>query len=150
VPIDSRSRPIGVTILSLIAFVASPVCIVLLGLSFYSIFISNTRPLLPEDLAGWVWLCFWLTLITACSFTLAWIAFAAGVELWRMKSRGRRLASASMILFFLLGIVYLLFRETWWTVLGVGICCLSAFFFVYLQLPSINQSFNSSPPELPG
>jgi hypothetical protein len=76
------------------AFVASPVCIVLLGLSFYSIFISNTRPLLPEDLAGWVWLCFWLTLITACSLTLAWIAFTAGVYL-QLPSIRQRLDSPS-------------------------------------------------------
>jgi hypothetical protein len=149
VPIDSRSRPIGVTILSLVAFVASPMCIVLLSLSFYLVFISSTHPLFPEDLAGWVWLCFWLTLISTGSLTLAWIAFTAGVELWGMKSRGRKLASASMILFFLFGIVNLLIRETWWTVLGVGICSLSAFFFVYLQLPAISQRFNSSPPELP-
>src|SRR6266480_1509246 len=36
-PIGSRGRPIGVTVLSLIAFAVSPVFLVLLGIFFYNI-----------------------------------------------------------------------------------------------------------------
>ena len=48
-PIDSRGRPIGVTVLSLIAFAVSPVFLVLLGIFFYNIFIESTPPSFSDD-----------------------------------------------------------------------------------------------------
>ena len=149
-PIDSRSRPIGVTVLSLIAFAVSPVFLVLLGLFLHHIFVESIPPSFSDDTGAFLWLSFWLPIASACFLTLSWISFKAGLDLWRLKNRGRKLAYISMILFFLLGIVYLLIRETCWTVLGVGICTLSAFFFVYLQAPSIRRRFDSPPPVSPG
>ncbi len=148
-PIDSRSRPIGATVLSLIAFAASPGLVILMGLYFFEIYTIYEPPSFAEDPLGSLWLCLFLILALVSFLTLTWISYTAGLDLWRLKNRGRKLAYISMILFFLLGIVYLLIRETWWTMLGVGICALSGFFFIYLRIPSIRQRFDSSPPELP-
>ena len=105
-PIDSRSRPIGVTVLSLIAFAVSPVFVVLLGIFSYNIFIESITPSFTDDPGAFYWFCFWLTV--ACFLTLAWIAFTAGFDLWRLKNRGRKLAYISMIPFLPLGIGFLL------------------------------------------
>jgi len=110
-PIDSRSRPIGVTVLSLIAFAVSPVFLVLLGLFLHHIFVESIPPSFSDDTGAFLWLSFWLPIASACFLTLSWISFKAGLDLWRLKNRGRKLAYISMILFFLLGIVYLLIRE---------------------------------------
>jgi len=138
-----------VTILSLLAFAGSPGLIVLMGKFFFNIYTINEPPSFAKDPLGTLWLCLFVLLAVVSFLTLAWISYIAGLDLWRLKNRGRKLAYISMILFFLVGILYLLIRETWWTVLGTGICTLSAIFFVYLQLPSIRQRFNSSPRELP-
>jgi hypothetical protein len=118
-----------VTALSLLAFAASPGLVFLMGIFSFEIYTKNEPPPLAENPLGFLWLCLFLLLFSASFPTLAWISYTAGLDLWRLKNRGRKLAYISMILFFLLGIVYLLIRETWWTVLGVGICTLSAFFF---------------------
>jgi hypothetical protein len=148
-PIDSRSRPIGVTVLSLIAFAASPGVVVLMAIFFFNIYTRNEPPSIAENPLGFLWLCLALLFAVVGFPTLAWISYTAGIDLCRLKNRGRKLASVSMILYFLLGIVYLLFRETWSTKLGLGICTLSVFFLIYLQLPSIRQRFDSPSPDVP-
>jgi hypothetical protein len=140
-PIDSRSRPIGVTILSFLAFSASPVFVVLLGLFFYSIFVEALPPSLREDPQGFVWLCFWLTIVTACFLTLAWIAFTAGLDLWRLKDRGRKLAYISTIPFSPLGIGFLLSSDIGYKMLGAAFCAYAGFFLIYLRKHTILQMF---------
>jgi hypothetical protein len=148
-PIDSRSRPIGVTVLSLIAFAVSPGFIVLLGFFFYNIFKESIPPSLSDDTGAFYWFCFWLTVASACFLALAWIAFTAGLDLWRLKNRGRKLAYISIIPFLPLGIGFLLSSDIWRKMLGAGFCTFGAFFLVYLQRPTILQSFAPPPPDLP-
>jgi uncharacterized membrane protein (DUF2068 family) len=70
-----------------------------------------------------------LALFSASFLVLAWISFTAGLDLWRLRERGRLLASFSTILFLPLGFVYRLILGIWWTPLGVAICTFSLFFF---------------------
>jgi hypothetical protein len=138
-----------VTVLSLIAFALSPVLIVLLGLFFYEILIEGLHPLLPEDHAGFVWLCFWLTVVTACFLTLAWISFTAGFDLWRLKDRGRKLAYISTIPFVPLGIGFLLSPNIGYKMLGAAFCAYAGFFLIYLRKPTIQQKFAPPRPDMP-
>ena len=144
-PIDFRSRPIGVTVLSLIAFTVSPVFLVLLGLFFYSIFVEALPPSIREDPQGFVWLCFWLTVVTACSLTLAWITFTAGLDLWRLKDRGRKLAYISTIPFVPLGIGFLLSSNIGYKMLGAVFCVYAGFFLIYLRKHTTLQKFGLPP-----
>jgi hypothetical protein len=112
---------------------------------------TKNEPLsFAEDPLGSLWLCLFLILASASFLTLAWISHTTGLELWRLKNRGRMLASVSMILFLLPGIVYLLIPGIRWTILGVAVCTFSVFFFAYLQVPSIRRRFDSPSAKLPG
>ena len=87
----------GVTVRSLIAFAVSPVFLVLLGIFFYNIFTESIPPSFSDDTGAFYWFCFWPTVASACFLTRAWITFTAGLDLWRLKNRGRKLAYISMI-----------------------------------------------------
>jgi len=148
-PIDSRSRPIGVTVLSLIAFTVSPVFLVLLGLFFYSIFVEALPPSIREDPQGFVWLSFWLTVVTACFLTLARITLTAGLDLWRLKDRGRKLAYISTIPFVPLGIGFLLSSNMGYKMLGLAFCAYAGFFLIYLRKHTTLQRFVPPPMDAP-
>jgi uncharacterized membrane protein (DUF2068 family) len=130
-----------VTILSLIAFTISPVFVVLLGLFFYSIFVESLPSSIGEDPQAFVWLCFWLTVVTACLLTLAWITFTAGLDLWRLKDRGRKLAYISTIPFVPLGIGFLLSSDIGYKMMGAAFCAYAGFFLIYLRKHTILQRF---------
>jgi hypothetical protein len=138
-----------VKVLSLIAFAVSPVFVVLLGICFYKIFTESIQPSFTDDTGAFYWFCFWLTVASACFLALAWITFTAGLDLWRLKNRGRKLAYISMIPFLPLGIGFLLSSDIWRKMLGAGFCRFGGFFLVYLQRPTILRSFAPSPPDLP-
>ena len=127
--IHSRSRPIGVTILSLVAFAVSPLFVVLLGAFFFGLYEKNEAPSLADGPEAIVWLCFWLTIVTACFLTLSWISFTAGLDLWRLKDRGRKLAYVSTIPFVPLGIGFLLSSSVGYKMLGMAFCAYAGFFF---------------------
>jgi hypothetical protein len=138
-----------VTVLSLVAFAASPGLVILMADFFFNIYSKFESPSFGQDPLGSLWLCLFVLLASGSFLTLAWISYTAGLDLWKLKKRGRKLAYISMTLYSLFGIVYLLFRETWSTKLGLGICALSVFFLIYLQLPSIRQKFDSPSPGVP-
>ena len=108
-----EARPIGVTVLSLIAFVVSPGFLVLLGLFLHHIFVESIPPSFSDDTGAFDWFCFWLTVAAACFLMLGWITFTAGIDLWRLKNRGRKLAYISMIPFLPLGIGFFLSSDIW-------------------------------------
>jgi hypothetical protein len=112
------------------AFAVSPLFVVLLGIFFYNIFIESITPSFTDDPGAFCWFCFWLTVASACFLTLAWIIFTAGLDLWRLKNRGRKLAYISMIPFLPLGIGFLLASDIWRKMLGAGFCTLGGFFLV--------------------
>src|SRR6266436_4790430 len=108
-PIGSRGRPMGVTYSSLLAFAVSPVFLVLPRDFFLQHFHrASMPPSFSDDTGAFNWFCFWLTVASACFLTLAWIAFSASLDLWRLKNRGRNLATISMIPFLPPGIGFLL------------------------------------------
>jgi hypothetical protein len=138
-----------VTVLSLIAFAVSPVFIVLLGLFLFKLYTEGETPTLRQDPAAFVWLCFWQAIVSACFLTLAWISYTAGVDLWRLKDRGRKLAYVSMIPYLPLGIGFLLSSDIWRKMLGLAFCAFGGFFLVYLRRPTTAQFFAALPPDPP-
>jgi len=80
-PIGSRSRPIGVTLLGLMAFAFSPVFIILLADFFCHIFVENIAPSATEDTGVFPWLCFWLMVLTTCFPAVPWVSYRAGLAL---------------------------------------------------------------------
>jgi hypothetical protein len=138
---ESRDRPIAVTILSFMAFAAALAIVVLMGTFFLSIFTVNEFPSAAKQTGEFVLVCVWLSLFSVSFLALAWISFVAGQDLGRLKNRGRRLASVSMILFLFPGIACFFVRSFWWTWTGISICMLCAFSLAYLQLPSTRRRF---------
>jgi uncharacterized membrane protein (DUF2068 family) len=114
-----------------------------------SLYKTNEWPPVTKATGEFVWVCSWLALFSAGFLALAFISFVAGLDLWKLKNRGRNLASVSMILLLLPGIVFLLLREELATWEGAAICAFSVFSLVYLQLPSIRRSFVPPPPDIP-
>ena len=139
----------GVTVLSLIAFAVSPVFLVLLAIFFYNIFTESIPPSFSDDTGAFYWLCFWPTVASACFLTRAWTAFTEGLDLWRLKNRGRKLAYISMVSFLPRGIGFLLPSDIWRKMRGAAFCTLGGFFLTYLQRPGILQNFAPPPPDLP-
>ena len=120
-----------------------------MGIFFFEIYTKNEPPSFVEDLLGSLWLCLFLFIASGSFLALSRISYKAGFDLWRWKNRGRKPAYIAMMLFSLLGILFLLVRETPWTLLGLGICTPSVFFLVYLQLPSVLQTFASPAADAP-
>jgi hypothetical protein len=142
VPIDLQGRPIGVTVLSLTAFAFSPVLVILLLRFVYAIFTEGTAPSPTQDTGAFVWLCFWLMILTTCFLTLAWVSYRAGLELWRLKRQGLLVAVFTMIIYLVAGIILLLIPGIWAKLTGVAVCAFSVYFLFYLRMPSIEQRFN--------
>ena len=142
-------RPVGVTVLSLVAFAASPFSLAILGRLCYLTITSNYE-LAPSSAGPDVFIRFWVlsTLGFFSLLALSWISLRAGLDLWRLKNRGRLLALVSMILYFLVGMLFLLAgllgRDKWFTSIGALICSFSLFHFVYLLLPSTRRKFEAS------
>lgn len=86
----------------------------------------------------------WLAVFSGCFLELAYISFVAGIDLWRMKVRGRYLALFSMPLYLLVGCAYIIMGEIWSIWMAMPICGVGVFFFVYLLLPSIRRRFEAS------
>ena len=142
-------RPMAVSVLSLMAFAASPVIVALMGIQFFIILTQDVLPSVKPDPVDFVTFWTFLALVGASFLVLAWISVRAGLDLWKMANRGRRLASISMLLLLLPGVVYIFLGDIWFTVLGSSICAVSIFFFVYLQLPSVRRRFQAASPKSP-
>jgi hypothetical protein len=148
-PIAARSRPIAVTALSLIAFATSPAFIVLLGVFFFNLYTEGVTPSFSQDPGAFVWLFFWQTIVSACFLMLSWISYTAGLDLWRLKDRGRKLAYVSMIPYLPLGIGFLLSSDIWRKILGLAFLTLGGFFLMYLRKPATAEIFAPLPPDPP-
>jgi hypothetical protein len=79
-----------------------------------------------------------------CLITLGGIAFTAGMDLWRMRSQGRKLAIASMVLLLPLGVLFAALPEDEWGIklMGIGICVVCSVSILYLFLPGIRILFD--------
>ena len=83
-----------------------------------------------------------------CVALLAWIAFEAGLDLWRLRDRGRKLALAALILVLMFG--YFLawvsgFFDSAGGVVGIVLCALAISGFIYLLLPGVRAIFLKQP-----
>src|SRR6266436_5524686 len=126
--------------LSLIAFAFSPVFVILLLSILYAILVEVPSP--TKDTGAFVWLCFWLIILTACFLTLAWVSYRAGLELWRLKRQGLLVAVFTMMIYLVAGIILLLIPGIWTKLTGAAVCAFSVYFLLYLRVPSIEQRFN--------
>jgi hypothetical protein len=140
----SWTRPIGVTLLSLMAFAACSCLLFLLGDFVFTILTRNELPSLSDGLALSS-ICVLLLVEAACFLVLAWISFTAALDLWKLRERGRLLARASMALALLLGLPLLLIREKSWILTGAGLCVFGVSFIIYLQVPAMQRSFAAPP-----
>lgn len=141
-------RPIGVILLSCLAFLTSALSGVVAFLVIYQIFLffrhsPQSRTEYVQPLAYVLVPIAWI-----CVITLAGIACTAGIDLWRMKSRGRKLAITSMILLLPLGIVFALVSNEYEhdiKMTGVGVCIVCSAAIGYLFLPRVRTLFVEKP-----
>lgn len=142
-PGEVRTRPIGVTVLSCIAFAFSPLFVVFLAALSLHIFELSAPRSLDENL----WLCFWELVLVACFSTLAWVSYKAGCELRTLRRQGLLFAVFTMWIFLLIGIVLLLIPGLLWKISGFAITGFSTFFLYYLRLPAIEKVFEPASPK---
>jgi len=152
--VDQKKRPIGVTLLSLIAFLVSPGLIALFILSTQSYFGPSKRSDLPDlhsEPGPFVIALTLLVFFHLGFLILAFLSCVAGRDLWLLRPRGRSLTLISMILWLLQSAV--LFYAVPTESLrdrsfagGVFLLCL--FSIVYLFLPRVRASFETRPTSL--
>lgn len=141
---DARHRPFGVVVLICVAFLSSACVFAVAILNIYQVisFLGHA----PRSVAEYVMppAYFVVPVAWICLIALAWIAFSAGIDLWHLRSRGRKLTIISMILLLPLGLLLVVSstasdRED--CLIGLGICfvCLACIF--YLFLPSVRILF---------
>ncbi len=142
---ESRTRPIGVTVLSVLAFAASPQLFILLVFLIYRIFTQAIPPKFNEDPGAFLWLSVWVGILSTCFLALAWVSYRAGLDLWNLKRQGLLLAVFTMLVFLLTGIAFLLIPGLFWKLLGAAVSVLSLFFLLYLRVPAIERRFDPHP-----
>ena len=142
-PVESPTRPIGVTVLSYIAFAFSPLFVVLFVVLSLHIYELSAPRSLNENL----WLCFWELVLLVCFSALVWVSYKAGLELSTLRHEGLSFTIFTMWIFLFIGVALLLVPGLFWKISGVAISGLSTFFLYYLRLPSIEKSFEPRSPE---
>ena len=83
-----------------------------------------------------------------CVALLAWIAFKAGLDLWHLHDRGRKLALVALILVLMFGdfLAWVSgFFDSVGGVAGIVLCALAISGFVYLLLPGVRAIFLKQP-----
>jgi len=101
----------------------------------------------PQDLSAYIA----LTIAFTCILTLATISSVAGVDLLRLRKRGRSLTIVSMVFLCLLGTflvaVEILDHMEDKEVLGAGlaICTVSISALLYLYRPRVRERFTVTP-----
>jgi hypothetical protein len=131
-----EKRPLGVSILAGAAFLASVALFVALIFALKNLAVAIGQ---EDDSGGGA-----VLVLTFCLIALAWTSGAAGMELWKLRSRGRTLTVVSMCIFSLLGLA-LAADEARGILLWAGptVCALSAGGIVYLFLPNIRRKFEA-------
>ena len=142
-------RPIGISILSLVAYSVSAglvlICLRSLILSFPLV---KEQPLYPSELGRHYWGLLTLGVLHACLLILAVISFVAGGDLWRLRVWGRKLAVTSIALLFPIGLLYVMngpaYDGTQRVITTVFLFAFGIIALRYLSLPSVTRSFMSS------
>ena len=141
---NTRQRPIGVSLLSCFAFLAAAVIALECLYSAYQllVFIRHAARVPFENVQPLAYVV--VPIAWVCVAILAWIAFAAGLDLWRLRDRGRRLTLVAMILVLVLGYFLALisgFFDSVGGVVGIVLCVLAVSSVTYLFLPGVRGIF---------
>ena len=138
-------RPLPISVLSIIAFVVCPFLITLAIRLVSNIFSDSEMP--PRWSADFISTAIVLALFCGSFFLLSFVSIVAGRDLWKLRNRGRKLASVSMVLWLLLGAVLVAIgwqvREVPTLVFGGSLSLVAALFLVYLQLRAVRGKFTS-------
>jgi hypothetical protein len=132
-------RPFLILVLGAVAILLGP-CLVLLCVMFVRNLITGselpTRSSTEFSVALTV-----LGLFISAFLALGYISFVAGMDLLKLRERGRKLASIAMVLWLLIcGLI----AFVTWGVLNLSILLVAAaalFFFIYLQLRRTRSLF---------
>ena len=135
---SAHKRPIGVTILSGLAFLASAFIAFEAAYSAY-VSIHFASQIAKEPFARLAPSGYALTFLAwVCLVTLGWIAFRAGLDLWRMRKRGRKLTLVGTVLTLSLGA----FSFAAGSFIGIPLCVIAVCSAVYLFLPNVRNQFS--------
>ena len=140
----ARQRPVGLTILSCMAFLSSvliaSIC-VRLALDIAR-FLHEPAEQRAGEVADGAYVA--IPVALAGCLTLGAIAFAAGADLWRQRSRGKKLTLTSMALFVLMGALLFFAGPSGdgirWA--GLGFLVVGVASTAYLSLPKVRAAFH--------
>jgi hypothetical protein len=105
----NAERPLGVTLLSFFSYLASCALVALCAKGIFALVTQVGLPLIEfhEEPGRYVAALIAIIVFFSCLLMLAGIEFIAGLALWHLRARGRRLTVASMILVLAFGGVLL-------------------------------------------
>jgi|ERR1700694_5273859 len=145
-PTTGEKRPVGVKLLAVMAFgVSAPLAVtsIYLVISFWRDRAEN-----PQDLVAYAG----IAMTVLCLLTLAIVSAVAGVDLLKLRKRGRSLTIVSMVFISLLGV----YSTALWTTenmhdiqllcVGLTMCSVSFSTILYLRLAKVRQRFKGSLP----
>ncbi len=147
----NAERPLGIALLSFFSYLASCGLVVFCGKGIFAFVTQVGLPLIRfhEEPVRYLAALVATIAFFSCLLILAGIEFIAGLDLWRLRARGRRLTVASMILVLAFGSV-LLFATltdhsgTQEKIIAGTMCVLSLVSLLYLFLPKVKRRFESS------
>jgi hypothetical protein len=144
----AQKRPVGVKLLAVIAFAISAA----LGIApIYMVFsFWRDRADNPQDLPAYAG----IAITALCLLTLAIISAVAGVDLLKLRKRGRSLTIVSMFFIGLLGVLYTLLSinvgrlDIGFFCAGLTMSAVSVSAILYLRHAKVSNRFGvPSPPE---
>jgi len=141
---DARHKPVGVMALSCLAFLSSAgvFAIAILNISQVISFLRHAPQSVVEYVEPPAY--FVIPIAWICLAALGWIAFRAGIDLWHLRIRGRKLTIISMILLMPLGILFVMSPSTPEyedRLIGLGICLVCSASLLYLFLRRVRSKF---------
>jgi uncharacterized BrkB/YihY/UPF0761 family membrane protein len=141
----TKKRPFGVSILAVSNVLLAPLLLTVGVQVFRGIFRAWTRlPQIDEDLIiGFA--------LDIAIFILAMVCGVAGVDLWRLRNRGRTATIFFMCIFGILSAVQILVQDhpsdrdrVWLRTISGVVCVLCVAAIVYLLLPRIRRKFETN------
>jgi hypothetical protein len=144
----NAERPLGVILLSFFSYLASCALVVLCAKDIFAFATQVGLPLIGfhEEPRRYLAALVAIMVFFSCLLTLAGIEFIAGLDLWPLRARGRRLTVASMILVLVFGGVLLFTTLTEQSgtqekIIASAMCVISLTSLLYLFLPKVKQRF---------
>ena len=142
-------RPLGISILSLVAYsVSAGLVWICLRSSILAFPLLKERPMYPSELGRHYWGLAAVAVLHACLLILAVISFVAGGDLWSLRVRGRKLAVTGIVLLFPIALLYVMNGPAQDAAQRlIATICLFVLGIIalrYLSLSSVKRSFRLS------